>query len=153
MKSKLKAIKDLTQGKIVDIGQYRSLYQGQEGQRVAVVTQDATLFEALQNQLPKKLQVMQFDGRFSFEQTLKGTEEWDAVILDERELADEVLQLCEKLKRQGKMEDSVLIVLSASNDKERVRAGLEKGCDEWLSRPDDVNGLVRLLDHYLHLNL
>lgn len=149
VKSKKKALKSLTQSKVVSIGEYRSLRQGREAQTVAVVTKKAEFFDNLKKQLPEFLDVRLFDGRFSFEQAVK-SKDWDVLILDEREMKDDALSLCEKLKRQAHMDELLVIILSEDSSKERVRAGLEKGCDEWLTKPEDVPGLVRLLDHHLN---
>ncbi len=149
MKSKKKALKSLTQSKVVSIGEYRSLRQGREAQSIAVITKEKAYFETIKAGLPSFLDVRHFDGRFAFEQALK-SKEWDALIIDERELKDEALNLCEKLKRQNHMDELLVVMLSDDSSKDRVRAGLEKGCDEWLTKPEDVQGLVRLLDHHLN---
>jgi len=153
VKSKKKAIKDLTQSKVVNISDYRSLQKGQEGQKIALVSEDKALFEELKKLLPERIELKCLESRFALEQSLKNSEEWDAILLDERELKDEAISLCEKLKRQNKMEELVLFILSGTNEKDKVRAGLEKGCDEWISRPEDATGILRLLDHYLNLGL
>lgn len=149
MKSKKKALKSLTQSKVVSIGEYRSLRQGREAQCLAVVTQDQKFFEEVKKSLPAFLDVRHFDGRFSFEQAVK-SKEWDALILDERQLKDEALSLCEKLKRQSQMDELLVVILSNDSSKDRVRQGLEKGCDEWVTKPEDVLSLARLLDHHLN---
>jgi DNA-binding response OmpR family regulator len=149
VKSKKKALKSLTQSKVVSIGEYRNLRQGREAQCLAVVTKNQAFFDEVKKGLPSFLDVRHFDGRFSFEQALK-SKEWDALILDERELKDEALGLCEKLKRQSHMDELLVVILSNDSSKDRVRQGLEKGCDEWVTKPEDVSSLVRLLDHHLN---
>jgi DNA-binding response OmpR family regulator len=125
------------------------LRQGREAQCLAVVTQDQKFFEEVKKSLPAFLDVRHFDGRFSFEQAVK-SKEWDALILDERQLKDEALSLCEKLKRQSQMDELLVVILSNDSSKDRVRQGLEKGCDEWVTKPEDVQSLARLLDHHLN---
>lgn len=149
VKSKKKALKSLTQSKVVSIGEYRSLRQGREAQSIAIVTSDQKFFDTMKASLPTFLEIKNFDGRFSFEQAVK-SKEWDALILDEREMKDDALGLCEKLKRQAHMDELLVIIVSNDSSKDRVRAGLEKGCDEWVTKPEDVGGLVRLLDHHLN---
>lgn len=147
-KSKRKAIRSLTQSKVVDIADYRSLSVGKEVQNVACVSSSKELFAGLKDLLPESVNIQAFDGRFAFEQQLKSLE-WDAVVIDQRDLKDEALALCERLKRQLQMEDLVVLVLSDDASKELVRLGLEKGCDEWITRLDDLSSVTRLLDHYL----
>lgn len=147
-KSKRKAIKDLAQSKVVNIGDYRELSRVKESQKLALISTDKSLGESLKTALAPKRELEVFDSRFSFEQKLKA-QEWDAVLLDQRDMGDEALQLCEKLKRQGPLEDSIMMILSNSSEKDLVRRGLEKGCDEWVTRFDDPTHLTRLIDHYL----
>lgn len=152
MKSKRKAIKDLAQSKIVNISDYRELQTGQEAQRIAIVTPNQEYFEKLRQEFPEALHIERFEGRFAFEQSLKSQQEWDAVLLDERDLKDEALQICEKMKRQNRQEELVLFILSEDASKDRVRTGLEKGCDEWVTRVEDTSGIVRLLDHHINFS-
>lgn len=147
-KSKRKAIRDLAQSKVVDIANYRSLSRGREAQQLALISSDQAMISELKKLLEPNRELQVFDGRFSLEQAVKSTD-FDAVIIDERLLQDEALQLCEKLKRQSQLEELVILILSESSDKERVRESLEKGCDEWVSRLDDLPGFVKLVDHYL----
>jgi len=147
-KSKRKQIKDLAQSKIVDISNYRELSKGREAQKIAIITDDKALIDGLKESLGAGRELEIYEGRFPFEQKLKSTE-WDAVLLDQRLLKDDTLLICEKMKRQNHMEEVVIIVLSDSADKELVREGLEKGCDEWLTRVEDTMGVVKLIDHYL----
>jgi DNA-binding response OmpR family regulator len=148
-KSKRKAIKDLAQSKVVNIGDFRELSKVKEAQRLALISKDKKLATELSSLLGSKRELEVFDGRFSFEQKLKG-QEWDVVLLDQRDLGEEALSLCEKLKRQGPLEETVMFILSDSSEKDLVRRGLEKGCDEWVTRFQDADGLVKLIDHYLN---
>lgn len=148
MKSKRKAIKDLTQSKIVNISDYRDLRTGRESRALAFVTEKPADFQTLNKDLPEGMQFEFFDSRFSFEQSMKN-KEWAAVFLDERSLKDDALQICEKLKRQNKMEELIVFVLSNSGDKNLIRRGFEKGCDEWITKIDDSQGMIRLLGHHL----
>lgn len=154
VRSKRKAIKSLAQSKIVDISDYRKLQHGGNATKLAFVTEDKEMYDKLQESTKKGAQVELFDSRFSFEQTLKtkNSGDWDAVILDERSLKEEALSLCEKLKRQSKLEDLVLLIVSDDSSKKKVREALEKGCDEWITRMDDVTGIRRLLEHHLNLS-
>ena len=34
-------------------------------------------------------------------------------------------------------------------DKDLIRRGFEKGCDEWITKIDDSQGMIRLLGHHL----
>ena len=147
-KSRRKAMKTLTQSKIVDIADYRDLKQGKELLRIAVVSPNKEMLEGLKTEFQDAINLESFDSRFAFEQALKA-KDFDAAILDETSLGDDALQLCERVKRQQKMEDLVIFILSNSNAKDKVRSGLEKGCDEWLSTPDDFSGVHRLLKHHL----
>jgi DNA-binding response OmpR family regulator len=148
MKSKRKALKNLTQEKIVNIGDYRDLRNGRSVRRLAVVTTDQDMIERLQPELQTQAEISVFDGRFSLEQALK-TGEWDGVLLDERTLHEDALSLCEKIKKQTRAEELFVVILSDQSTKDLVRAGYEKGCDEWITRVDDVPHLARLLSHHL----
>lgn len=146
--SKRKALKELTNSKVVNISDYRDLKQGREAQSLAFISKDENFFKELQEQLPSHVELVLFESRFAFEQALK-SKEWDSVILDERSLSDEALQLCEKLKRQNQMEELILIIISEDSNKERVRKGLELGCDEWMTQVEP-QALARILS--LHLS-
>lgn len=148
MKSRRKALKSLTSEKIVNIADFRNIRNGRAQRRLAIVTDNKTMFEGLKEQLKAQADVFMFDSRFSLEQGLK-TGEWDGVLLDQRLLQDDALSLCEKLKKNSKLEELFVVIVSDKNDKDIVRAGYEKGCDEWITRADDVNHLTRLLTHHL----
>ena len=148
-KTRRKALKSLLQEKVVNIADYRTLKTGRGPRRLALVTTDAVLASALEELLKSNVEVHKFDSRFSLEQGLKNSE-WDGVILDERTLRDDTLSLCEKLKRQNKMEELVVLILSANVTKEVVKEGFEKGCDEWVTKFDDANYLARLVQQHLN---
>lgn len=148
VKSKRKAIKDLALLKVVNISDYRELRQGKEQRSLALISDRSDLYEGLKAALPEFIEFERFDSRFSFEQALKARE-WSGVLLDERSLKDDAIQLCEKIKRQNKMDDLVIFILSESADKDSVRKGLEKGCDEWVTKLDDHSGIIRLLSHHI----
>lgn len=145
--SKRKALKDLTQSKVVDIANYRDLKQGREAQLLALVSDDKDFIKEFKEQLPEDVECHAFETRFAFEQALK-SKEWDSVILDERSLKDDALLVCEKIKRQNKMEELIIIIFSDEAAKERVRKGLEMGCDEWVTQAEP-KGLLRLISHHL----
>lgn len=151
VKSRKKAMKDLAQSKIVNIKDYRSLRQKRDARKVVVVSGNETLVEQMKNALPQGVELKHFENRFAFEQGNNKNADWDVLFLDERELEDEAIQLCEKIKRQSKMEDVVVFILSEKSDKEKVREGFEKGCDEWVTKLDDIESVVGLIDHHLDL--
>ncbi len=148
MKSRRKALKSLISEKVVNIGDFRSLRNGRPSRRLAVVSESKALCDGLIEQLKAQADVVAFDGRFSLEQGLKSGE-WDGVLLDQRTLKDDTFGLCEKIKRAQKSEEIFVVIISDKNDKDIIRQGYEKGCDEWISRADDVNHLARLLTHHL----
>lgn len=148
MKSRRKAIKSLISEKIVNISDYRSIRNGRQSRRLAVVSDNKAMCEGLAEQLKANADVVVFENRFALEQGLKSGE-WDGVLLDQRTLRDDALSLCEKLKKNSKQEELFVVIVSNVNDKDTVRAGYEKGCDEWISRADDVTHLTRLLTHHL----
>lgn len=150
MKSKRKALKGLAKDKIVDISDFRKLQSQKSMLRVGFITQDESLIEALKEKSDEKFELAVFDGRFAFEQKLK-KDAFDALLIDERVAETDAIGLCEKLKRQLSLDELVVFILSNDKAKEKVREGLEKGCDEWVTRLDDPAGLVRLIEHYLSL--
>lgn len=148
MKSRRKALKSLTQEKVVNIADYRTIRNGRSLRKVAVVTNDQNLITELTAHLQNQAEIVGFDSRFSLEQGLKQGE-WDGVLLDERLLQDDALTLCEKVKKQNKFEDLFVVIISDNSSKDLVRVSYEKGCDEWITRVDDANHLSRLLVHHL----
>lgn len=148
MKSRRKALRSLISEKIVNIADFRSMRNGRQSRRLAVVSENKELCAGLSEQLKSHAEVVPFDSRFSLEQGLKSGE-WDGVLLDQRTLKDDALSLCEKLKKSSKLEDLFVVIISDTNDKTVVRSGYEKGCDEWISRAEDVPHLARLLSHHL----
>jgi len=148
MKSKRKALKSLISEKIVNIGDYRSMRSGKQARRLAVVSDNKELCDGLVDQLKSSADVVAFDSRFSLEQGLKSSE-WDGVLLDQRTLKDDTANLCEKIKKGAKSDEVFVVIVSDTTDKDIVRVGYEKGCDEWITRADDVSHLARLLSHHL----
>lgn len=148
LKARKKALKSLLQGKVVNISDYRSLRTGRSLRRIAMASTDKDLVQGMTDKLKEDAEVIVFDSRFSMEQALK-TGDWDGIVLDERTLKDDTLTLCEKLKRQGRFEDVFLMILSANSEKDVVKQGYEKGCDEWVTKFDSVEHVVRLLSQHL----
>ncbi len=150
MKSRRKALKTLTQEKVVQISDYRNLKNGRSMRRLALVSSDKELAENLQKEFQDDdIEVHLFDSRFSLEQALK-LGDWDGVLLDERNLRDDALSVCEKLKKTAKTDELIVMIISNNVSKDVIRQGYEKGCDEWITRLDDVNLLAKLLAHHLH---
>ncbi|MBN8555255.1 MAG: hypothetical protein J0L93_07415 [Deltaproteobacteria bacterium] len=149
MKSKRKALKNLTQEKVVNIGDYRNLRNGRSVRRLALVSTDQVIIEGLKNELQGHAEIYAFDSRFSLEQNLKNGE-WDGVLLDERNLHEDAITLCEKIKKQIRSEELFVVILSNNSEKDAVRAGYEKGCDEWITRLEDVTHLSRLVSHHMN---
>lgn len=150
IKARRKAMRNLLQGKIVNISDYRSLRTGRSTRKIAVVSDDKILLSGLKEKLKDDAEVLDFDSRFSLEQALKSGD-WDGIVLDDRTLKDDTLVLCEKLKRQGKFEDIFLMILSTNDSKDAVRVGYEKGCDEWVTKFENVEHVSRLLSQHLSL--
>jgi DNA-binding response OmpR family regulator len=148
MKSKRKALKSLIQSKVVDISDYRSMRLGKASRKLAIVSDQPEFAAGLKSQLEAQAEVQIFDGRFSLEQGLKSGE-WDGIVLDHRSLKDDALTLCEKLKKNAKSDEMFVVIISENGDKDLVRTGYEKGCDEWITRLDDASHLSRLLMHHL----
>ncbi|MDB5037326.1 MAG: hypothetical protein JWQ35_854 [Bacteriovoracaceae bacterium] len=148
LKTRRKALKTLLSEKVVSIGDYRNLRSGRSLRRVALVTTDQELIKVLSANLISQAEIIPFDSRFSFEQAIKQGD-WDSALLDQRILKDDTLPLCEKLKRQNKLEDLYVIILATDSSKDAVRQGYEKGCDEWITRFDDLNHLARLLSQHI----
>jgi CheY-like chemotaxis protein len=149
LKTRRKALKSLLSEKVVNIGDYRSLRSGRGMRKIAMVTNDQQIVKGLQEELGDHVELAVFDSRFSFEQALKQNE-WDIALLDERVLRDDTLTLCEKIKRQNKLDDLFVIILSPNASKDLVRQGFEKGCDEWVSKFDDARHLARLLSQHIN---
>ena len=149
MKSRRKALRVMSQEKVVNISNYRDLRNGRSARKVALVTTDKNLIEGLKEQLKDQAELQAFDGRFALEQGLKSGE-WDGILLDERTLSKEALTLCEKIKRQGKFEELFVVILSNDASKDLVREGYEKGCDEWITKVDDYAHLARLVSHHMN---
>jgi len=148
VKSRRKALRTLSQEKVVNIGDYRHLKTGHNIKQMAFVTKDKALFEGVKAQLEELAEVTFFDSIFALEKSLK-KEEWDGIVIDHRDFSDEVIVLTEKLKKEAKMEDVFVVILSNDSSKEVVREGYEKGIDEWITRLDDEEYLAKLLSHHL----
>ncbi len=150
IKARRKAMRSLLQGKVVNISDYRTLRTGRGSRKIALVSDNKVLVAGLKESLKNDAEVVDFEGRFSLEQALKSGE-WDGIVLDDRTLKDDTLVLCEKLKRHGKFEDVFLMIVSLNDSKDVVRLGYEKGCDEWVTKPDSVEHVSRLLSQHLSI--
>ena len=148
LKARRKALKNLLQEKVVNISDFRSLATGRAVRRIAIASADKSLAEGLISRLKGVAEVSAFESRFLLEQALK-SQEWDSVVLDERTLVDDTMALCEKIKRQGKGDDVFVMILSENSSKEVVRQGFEKGCDEWVTKLENIDHLARLLSQSL----
>jgi DNA-binding response OmpR family regulator len=148
VKSKTKAIRSLTQEKVVNIGDYRHLKTGQSLKKLAVLGKNKDLFEALKKDLDGIAELIHYDSPFSLEKASKAAD-WDGLLIDERELKDEAIPICEKLKKSSKFEDSFIVIISDDSAKDRVREGYEKGVDEWITRLESPDYLAKLLSHHL----
>lgn len=146
-KSRNKDTESLLQEKVVDINSYRTIQSKREDLQFAIVSESKELYETLREHIGNKAIVQHFDSPFSFEKGLKETQ-FDVILLDERSTHEEALQLCEKLKRQSDGDEVSVLIVSDNNDKKRVRKGYETGCDEWITRLDDLPYLANLLVYY-----
>ena len=147
-KSRRKALKSITQEKVVNIGDYRHLKSGRTVRKVAVLSTNQAMIEGLTKQLEKEAELDVFDTQVALENGIKKGE-WDGIVLDHRDLKDDTISLCEKLKKTGKLEEVFVVILSDDDSKDTVRVGYEKGVDEWITRLDDLDHLAKLIAHHL----
>lgn len=151
LKSRRKALRNLLQEKVVNIGDYRDLRQGRAARKIGIFSADAKLIEAVKADLAQSADIQGFDGRFSLESALKSAE-WDGFVLDDRDLKADTLALCEKIKKAPRAEEMFVVILSDQKNKDIIRQGFEKGCDEWVANTTDAGTLARLLLHHLSLS-
>lgn len=139
----------LLRSKVVNLDEYRVLRQHQEPATVLVVDDERALGQALVRILEQEgYRVMAVDGPEALQQAIE-SHPLDLILLDIRLPWLNALEFCAALKSERALRDIPVVLLSGPVAKEDVRKGFEAGCDEYLTKPVDMQRLVRTFKYML----
>jgi len=136
-------------GKVVNLEEYRQMRERREPATVLVVDDERSLCQALARILEKEgLRVVAVAGDDELRRAIE-TNPVDIILLDIQLPWLDGLEFCSALKAEPALRDIPVILLSGHVSKDDIRKGFEAGCDEYLTKPLDMNRLVRTLKYMI----
>ena len=136
-------------GKVVSLDEFRQLRQHREPATVLVVDDDRALREELARALEAQgFQAVTVDGAEQFRSAI-AAHPVDLILLDADLPWLDGLEFCAVLKGQRALRDIPVILTGGEVSKNDARKGFEAGCDEYLTKPLDMERLVRTLRYML----
>lgn len=136
-------------GKVVSLEEYRRMRERSEPATVLVVDDERPFCQALARLLEaQKFRVLVVSEAEELRAAIASTP-IDLILLDIHLPWLNGLEFCSTLKALPALREIPVILLSAQVSKEEIRKGFEAGCDEYLTKPVDINRLVRTLKYML----
>jgi DNA-binding response OmpR family regulator len=117
--------------------------------KILVVEDDAALLSGLRDNLEYEgYEVLTArDGVAAL--TVISANKPDLILLDIQLPWLNGLEFCSTLKAERALREIPVILLSGHVSKDDIRKGFEAGCDEYLTKPVDINRLLRTLKYML----
>lgn len=135
----------LAQQKVVDLSSYRDLQVQKRMIHVLVVDDD----EIMRNALKRILEIDGYHVRtaqdgMELSQALE-TSKLDLILLDVNLPWVDGIELCQILKSSPSFQQVPLVMVSAKTAEEDIKKAFSAGCDDYITKPFDVNRLTSVV--------
>ncbi len=151
LRRKVEAIKrqKLLEKKVVNLSDFRELRRSEDVHTVLVVDDD----EVMRNALNRILQgegynVLQAEDGLELSRILETTQ-LDLILLDVTLPWVDGLELCRLIKSQPDLRSVPLVMVSARKSEEDIHNGLKAGADDYVTKPFDVDHILRVINKML----
>ncbi len=153
-KSIRKKIVDLKRQKIVDkkivsLEDFRSLKKDAEGQTVLVVDDEEIMRNALKRILEKEgFKVLIAGDGLELSKILE-TAKLDMILMDVNLPWVDGYELCKIIKDNNTLKKVPIVFISARNSEGDIKKGFLAGCDDYITKPFDIDHMTKTISKYL----
>jgi DNA-binding response OmpR family regulator len=132
----------LSENKIVNLSDFRQLKKSHEARPILVVDDDEVMRNAMKRILDDEgYQVLMAEDGMELSKILETTR-LELILLDVNLPWVDGLELCRIIKGHTEMSKVPLLLVSARKTKEDIEAGFQAGCDDYLTKPFDVDRMI-----------
>ncbi len=139
-------LKKLSDQKVVNLSTYRELNKSIKAKTVLVVDDEDIMVSAMYRMLSKDgYRVLTAQDGTEFSKVIESTR-LDLILLDVNMPWVNGYEICKLVKQHPKHRDVPLFFVSARDTDEDIEKGYKAGCDEYITKPFDVEyilGMVR----------
>lgn len=137
--------KRLASQKVVDLGTYRGLHLNRQTATILVVDDDEIMRNALKRILEMDgYSVMLAEDGMELSAILENSR-LDLVLLDVNLPWVDGIELCQLLKSSPAYRHVPLVMVSAKTKKEDIETAFDAGCDDYITKPFDVEKLTDVI--------
>jgi CheY-like chemotaxis protein len=137
--------KKVASKKVVSLEEFRELKKNLENKTVLVVDDDEVMRNALKRILEaENYQVMLAEDGVELSKILESNR-LDLILLDVNLPWVDGFELCRIIKSHHGLQKIPVIMVSARNTEEDVELGFDAGCDEYITKPFDVDRIMSVI--------
>ncbi len=137
--------KRLAQQEVVDLASYRSLQRDSYKPTILAVDDDEMMRNAIRRVLENEgYKVVVAEDAMAVSRLLE-TVALDLILLDINLPWVDGLELCALLKRHPVLSNVPLVLVSGRKSPEDVEKGFEAGCDDYITKPFDINNMAHVV--------
>jgi len=135
--------------KVVSLSDFRELKQRIDTRSILVVDDDEIMRSALKRILENEgyKVVLAVDG-LELSKILETTR-LDMILLDVNLPWVDGYELCRLIKDHHSLKEVPLVLVSARKSKEDIQAGLDAGCDDYVTKPFDIDYMTGVINRML----
>jgi CheY-like chemotaxis protein len=131
--------------KVVSLTDFRDLKKSIDSRTVLVVDDDEVMRNALKRILENEgYKVILAEDGLELSKVLETTR-LDIILLDVNLPWVDGYELCRLVKSHHTLKHVPLVLVSARNGKEDIQKGFDAGCDEYVTKPFDVDFMTNLI--------
>ena len=135
--------------KVVDLNEYRKLRATRQAKTVLIIDDEESVREPLRLALEREgYQVLCASDAMELAKILEN-HSFDLILLDLRLPWVNGFELCMLMKGNKLLRDIPIIFMSGETKKEEIRKAFEVGCDEYITKPFELNRLLRTIKYFL----
>ena len=132
----------LAENKVVNLSDFRQMKKSQESRTILIVDDDEVMRNAMKRILDDEgFQVLMAEDGMELSKILETTR-LELVLLDVNLPWVDGLELCRIIKGHTALKGVPLLLVSARKTKEDIEAGFQAGCDDYLTKPFDVDHMI-----------
>lgn len=135
--------------KVVSLSDFRELKQRIDTRSILVVDDDEIMRSALKRILENEgyKVILAVDG-LELSKILE-TSRLDMILLDVNLPWVDGYELCRLIKDHHSLKEVPLVLVSARKSKEDIQAGLDAGCDDYVTKPFDIDYMTGVINRML----
>ncbi len=148
IRKKVEALKrqKMTSKKVVSLADFRELKSAIEVRTILAVDDDEVMRSALRRILEEEgFKVHMAEDGLELSKVLETTR-LDMILLDVNLPWVDGFELCRLIKSHHSLKSVPLILISARKAKEDVERGFEAGADDYVTKPFDIDHIVKIIN-------